>query len=88
MHFDMTSIMAYVTGLVLVFVFCRIFIKPIKWMIKLLINGILGGLILAAVNFVGGFAGITVIINPLSALISGLLGVPGVILVIILQYIY
>ena len=88
MHFDMTSIMAYATGLVLIFVFCRIFIKPIKWMIKLLINGILGGLILAAVNFVGGFAGITVLINPMSALISGLLGVPGVILVIILQYIY
>lgn len=88
MHFDTTSILAYAAGLVLVFVFCRIFIKPIKWMLKLLINGILGGLILAAVNFVGGFAGITVIINPLSALLSGLLGVPGVILVVILQYIF
>lgn len=88
MHFDITSILAYAAGLVLLFVFCRIFIQPIKWMLKLLINGILGGLILAAVNFAGGFAGITVIINPLSALISGLLGVPGVILVIILQYIF
>lgn len=86
MHFDITSILAYMAGLVMVFVFCRIFIKPIRWMLKLIINGILGGLILAAVNFAGGFAGITVIINPLSALISGLLGVPGVILVIILQY--
>lgn len=86
MHFDITSIVAYAAGLVLLFVFCRIFIRPIKWMLKLLINGFLGGLILAAVNFAGGFAGITVIINPLSALISGLLGVPGVILVIVLQY--
>lgn len=88
MHFDTTSILAYATGLILLFVFCRIFIKPIKWMLKLLINGILGGLTLAAVNFVGGFAGITVIINPLSAVLAGLLGVPGVILVIILQYIF
>ncbi len=88
MHFDMTSIVAYAAGLVLLFVFCRIFIRPIKWILKLIINGALGGLILTAVNFAGGFAGITVIINPLSALISGLLGVPGVILVIILQYIF
>lgn len=86
MHFDITSILAYAASLLLLFVFCRIFIKPIKWMLKLLINGILGGLILAAVNFAGGFAGITVIINPLSSILSGLLGVPGVILVIILQY--
>ncbi len=88
MHFDITSILAYAAGLVLMFVFCRIFIKPIKWLLKLLINGVLGGLILAAVNFVGGFAGITILINPLSALLAGLLGVPGVILVIILQYIF
>ncbi len=86
MHFDITSILAYAASLLLLFVFCRVFIKPIKWMLKLLINGILGGLILAAVNFAGGFAGITVIINPLSSILSGLLGVPGVILVIILQY--
>lgn len=88
MHFDTTSILAYSAGLVLLVIFCRIFIKPIKWALKLLINGILGGLILAAVNFVGGFAGLTIIINPLSALLSGLLGVPGIILVVILQYIY
>ncbi len=88
MHFDTTSILAYSAGLVLLVIFCRIFIKPIKWVLKLFINGVLGGLILAAVNFVGGFAGITVIINPLSALLSGLLGVPGIILVVILQYIY
>ena len=87
MFFDTMSISAYALGLVLIFIFCRIFITPIKWIIKLLINGIVGGLILATVNFVGGFAGITVIINPLTALLSGLLGVPGVILVIILQYI-
>ncbi len=86
MFFDSTSIFAYALGLVLVFVLCRIFIKPIKWILKLLINGILGGLILAAVNFVGGFAGITIVISPLSALLAGLLGVPGVLLVALLQY--
>jgi len=87
MIIDMPSVLAYVLGLILTFAICRIFIKPLKLLLKLLINGIIGGFILAAVNFLGGFAGVSVIINPLSALIAGVLGVPGVILVILLQYI-
>lgn len=87
MIYDVGSILAYVAGLVIIFIFCRIFIKPIRWLVRLLINSIFGGLILAAVNFVGGFAGITIIINPITSILAGLLGVPGVILVIILQYI-
>ncbi len=86
MFFDGNSIFAYALGLILVFVICRIFIKPIGWILKLTFNGILGGLILTAVNFAGGFAGITIVISPLSALLAGLLGVPGVLLVALLQY--
>lgn len=87
MLFDGASVVAYAFGLIVVFILCRIFVKPLKWLLKLLFNGVLGGLILAAVNFVGGFAGVYVVINPLSALIAGILGVPGVVLVILLQYI-
>ena len=87
MSFDVMSILAYVAGLLLVFVFCRIFIRPIRWFLKVTLNGILGGLILAAINFVGGFAGITLVINPFSALMAGFLGIPGIILVVLLQYI-
>lgn len=86
MMFYSSSIFAYAIGLILIFVLCRLFIKPIKWMLRLLVNAAIGGLFLAAVNFAGGFAGITVVISPLSALLAGLLGVPGVLLVILLQY--
>lgn len=81
------SAIAYALGLVIIFILCRIFAKPLRWVLKLILNGIIGGLILAAVNFVGGFAGVSIIINPFSALLAGLLGVPGVILVVLLQYI-
>lgn len=86
MMFDSGSVFAYAIGLVLIFIICRIFVKPLKWLLRLLVNAAIGGLILAAVNFAGGFAGITVVISPLSALLAGLLGVPGVLLVILLQY--
>lgn len=87
MIFDTMSIIAYVVGLILLYVCCWIFIKPLKWLLRLMLNGILGGLILAAVNFIGSFAGIHITINPLTALITGLLGVPGVVLIIILQFV-
>ena len=84
--FDTLSIIAYVVGLVLLYILCKIFIRPIRWLFKIVLNGIIGGLILAAINFIGGFAGLHIIINPLSALITGLLGVPGVVLIILLQF--
>ncbi len=87
MFWGQYSVFAYAIGLVLLFILCRVFIRPLRWILKLLINGVLGGLILAAVNFAGGFAGFYVIISPLSAFIAGCLGVPGVLLVILLQYI-
>lgn len=87
MVFDTMSIIAYTVGLVLLYICCWIFIRPLKWLFKLLMNSIVGGLILAAINFFGSFVGIHIIINPLSALITGLLGVPGVLLIIILQFI-
>ena len=86
MFFDNTSIFAYAIGLVLVFVLCRIFIRPLRWVFKLGLNGVLGGLILVAINFAGGFAGISVTVSPLAALLTGNLGFPGVVLVIALQY--
>lgn len=86
MMFNETSAIAYALGLIIIFILCRIFAKPLRWILKLMLNGIIGGLILAAVNFLGGFAGVSIIINPFSALLAGLLGVPGVILVVLLQY--
>ncbi len=85
MSFDVTSILAYSAGLLITIVFFRLFFRPLKWLLKALLNGVVGGLILAAINFVGGFAGLTVIITPLSALIAGFLGIPGIALIMILQ---
>ena len=87
MIFDSMSILAYCLGLVLIYIICRVFSKPLKWFLKLAVSGLMGGFILAAVNLVGGFAGMSISINPLSALITGVLGIPGIALIIILQYI-
>ncbi len=87
MSFDALSISAYIIGLVLVYIFCRIFIRPIRYLFKILAKSVFGGLVLSAINFVGGFAGIMVSVNPFTAFVSGVLGLPGIVLVVLLQYI-
>ena len=87
MQFDFMSIMAYVFGLILIYILCWVFIRPLKWVFKLIINGILGGLILAAINMFGGLLGMSIVINPVTSMITGILGIPGFALILLLQWI-
>ncbi|SDY99311.1 inhibitor of the pro-sigma K processing machinery [Proteiniborus ethanoligenes] len=84
---EISVILAYAGGLILLYFLGWLLIIPIKYLLKLIINGITGGILLLLVNLLGGFVGISVAINPVTALIAGFLGVPGVILLIVLQYI-
>jgi inhibitor of the pro-sigma K processing machinery len=74
-------------GIILLF----LTIKLLKWPIKILINGIIGVAILYIVNFiianlslVGLNVNFSLAINPVTALIAGFFGIPGVIVLIII----
>lgn len=84
---ELTIIGAYIFGLILLFIIGYFLIIPIKFILRLVINGIIGGIVLLILNFVGGFFGISIGINPITALIVGFLGVPGILLILIVQYI-
>ncbi len=62
-------------------------IKLLKWPIKILINGIVGIVLLYITNFIGTFIGFVIPINAITALIAGFLGIPGIIFLIIFQFI-
>lgn len=80
---DSNSALAYIVGILLVALICFILTKPVKWILKLVLNGILGGVMLIAINAVGADIGLSIPINPISALVSGVLGFPGVILLVL-----
>lgn len=79
------TIFSFILGLILLYIVGLLLVIPIKILIKLLINGLIGGLLLFVFNLVGGIFGLSILINPLNAIIVGFLGVPGVILILILQ---
>ena len=73
----------YLICLIGIIIIGKIFIVPIKWILKLLINSILGAVILAAINTIGSLWGIHVGINFVTAVIVGVLGVPGAALLVV-----
>ncbi|MGI6603696.1 MAG: pro-sigmaK processing inhibitor BofA [Firmicutes bacterium] len=86
MDLNINIIIAYAFGLFLLYLVARLLLVPIKIVLRLLYNGLIGGVILYLVNLVGGFFGLFIAINPITALIAGFLGVPGVVLLILLRY--
>lgn len=83
----LNTIFYYIVGLILLYILGLLLVWPIKKIFKLIGNGVLGGLTLLLFNFIGKFFGLSIVINPLNAIIVGFLGVPGVILLLILQII-
>ena len=47
------SILIFISCICLIFVLGKVFIVPIKWIVKLIINSIIGGLLIFLINFVG-----------------------------------
>jgi len=86
-HIDFITIMAYAFGLFLLYLVGRIMIMPLKILLKLIYNAIIGGIVLLILNFIGGYVGIHLALNAVTALVVGFFGVPGIIMLLILKYI-
>lgn len=77
-------------GLVLLFlvVACvRLFSAPLKVALRVLINSVLGFGALWLLNLTGGVTGIALGLNIFNSLTVGILGVPGLFLLLLLQWI-
>ena len=68
-----------------VLVVLKIFAAPIKLVFKLLLNMVSGFLLLILANLISGFFDFAIAINLVNCLISGVFGVPGVILLIVIK---
>ena len=85
MAFDVGSIFAYILGLFLVYVCCWLFLKPLKWLFRLMISCLIGGVVVVGLNYALAFFDLHIAVNPLTALFTGVLGLPGIIMTFIMQ---
>ena len=78
-------LLAYAVAMFGLFVIVCMFIVPLKYALKLLINSILGGVAIVVVNLAGAAVGIHISLNCLTAAAAGILGVPGVLMLLFFQ---
>ena len=83
---DYLNLAIYVIiGGLLLWLIIKIFATPIKWALKLLLNAVLGFVMLFVFNFLGGFSGLSITVGWLSAIVAGVLGIPGIILLLLIE---
>jgi inhibitor of the pro-sigma K processing machinery len=83
---NLNIVLTYGLGIILLFLVARLIFGPLRIVGRLIWNALLGGVLLYLINLVGGRVGLHLPLNPVSALTVGFLGIPGVILLLVLQY--
>ena len=82
---EVKMLLIYVACIIGIIIVGKVFIVPIKIIGKLIINSILGVVLLYIINLVGALWQFHIGINVITALVVGLLGIPGAVLLAILK---
>ena len=75
-----------IIALIAVVLVLKLLSAHIRIAMKLLINGLVGFVVLFLLNFAGEWVGISLGINWINAIVVGVLGAPGVVLLLLLKY--
>lgn len=85
MH-NSNAIIIFLACIFSIIILGKILVLPIRKIIKLIINSILGGVLIIIINSIlGNLLSIHIGLNMVTAIFTGLLGIPGAILLIILK---
>ena len=78
-------IASFAVGMALICLTGYLLLVPMRFLWRLLAGGVLGALALGVVNLLGALLGFQVSVNPFTAMAVGFMGLPGAVLVIVLQ---
>ena len=82
---NLSFILTFLVVILVLYIIFKILSLPVKLIVKLLVNALAGGIMIYLINFLGSGFGIMIDLNWINALITGILGVPGAIILLILQ---
>jgi inhibitor of the pro-sigma K processing machinery len=83
---SMHEILALAVPVLFIFLFIKILLTPMKLIFKLLLNTGCGFVCLFLLNLLSGFTGIVFELNFITAAIVGFLGLPGIVLLLVVQF--
>lgn len=73
-------VMVSLIGIIIITLFIYILLGPMRLLWKLIINSLFGVLLLLLTNFIGSYFTFMLPINLATVLITGFLGIPGILL--------
>lgn len=88
MPFSFLTVGAVLICIFLIVLLFKIIKTPLKWAFKLLLNAASGFIALVILNFFGSLVGLSLTINVINCLVAGILGLPGVVLLLLLKYLF
>ena len=72
-----TNVITYLACICFIFIFGRIFIVPIKKILKIVFNSILGGVSIFLINSIGGMFGFHIGLNFFTSILIRIIRAPG-----------
>lgn len=88
MAINYSVILAYIIGIFILLILGRVLLVPLKFVLRLVYNALLGALCIIVFNFIGGLAGFHIALNIFTSFIVGFLGIPGFILLVVLKLLF
>lgn len=83
MSVEMGVFLTFGGTLILLFLLGKTLLIPLKIVLKMIVNSMLGGILLIVLNAVGSTVGLMIPLNLVNAVTVGILGVPGVIMLLL-----
>lgn len=80
-----TNLLTYLACICFIFIFGRIFILPLKKILKLILNSALGGICIYVINLIGATLSFHIGLNFFTSIIIGLLGLPGAVCLVVVK---
>ncbi len=78
-------IAAFLFGVLAIYVLIRLLYFPARALLKIAGNVVIGGLLIVVFNVLGGLWGLYIGVNVFTAAVAGFLGVPGILMLLVLQ---
>lgn len=83
---ELNSVIVYIACIIFLFLIGKFLVLPLKSIAKLIGNSILGEVLIFIINAIGSIWGFHIGLNIGTAIITGILGIPGVVLLIFLKF--
>ena len=85
---DFKTIVGYMLGILIALITAKVFLKPFKFIFKIIINSIIAFFVIVLLNKLYPYTSVFIGANPITAVAVGMLGIPGLCVILILQIIF